>query len=177
MIFKKWFRKRLEKQQPEPEQELKVFVIDTNMLLNGKADYLARLSEGRRDIMTVIPWAVIDELSGFRRRSFAKKSGFNSDFKNNVRSAWSVVSDQIDAQKWRTIGSGGKTFKEIFQRNGFALGVNDVRILSAVGNLKQKFKAVFLVTRDRRLCETAVELGIQTIDSLTEFSKIAGTGK
>lgn len=175
MIFKKWLRRRASKK--DEQQEPRVFVIDTNMLLNNKSDFIAKVSEGRSDIIIVIPWAVIDELSGFRRRSFSNKSGFSQVFRADVRNAWKIVSEKIDAQKWRTIGSGGKTFKEIFRRNGFALGVNDVRILSAVGNLKEKFPRVFLASRDRMLGDVAKELGISTIRSLEEFSETAGAEK
>lgn len=174
MIFTKWLH-RVSKQKSQ--QEPTIFVVDTNMLLNRKSDFIAKFSEGRQDIVIFIPWAVIDELSGFRRRSFSGRSGFSQVFRADVRNAWKIVSEKIDAQKWRTIGSGGKTFKEIFQRNGFALGVNDVRILSAVGNLREKFPRVFLVSRDRMLCDVAKELGIQTIDSLADLSETAGAEK
>jgi len=175
MIFKKLFGKKTKKQQEQPEP--KVFVIDTNMLLNRKSDFIAKFSEERQDIVIVIPWAVIDELSGFRRRSFSERSGFNRLFKADVRNAWKVVSGKIDAQEWRTIGSGGRAFTDILKRNGFALGVNDVRILSAVGNLKEKFPKVFLVSRDHGLCEVAKELGIQTINSLAGLSETAEAEK
>ena len=175
MIFKKWFGKKPKEQPKQPEP--KVFVIDTNMLLNRKSDFIAKFSEGRRDIIVFIPWAVIDELSGFRRRSFSARSGFSQVFRADVRNTWKIVSDKIDAQQWRTIGSGGRAFTDIFKRNGFALGVNDVRILSAVGNLKEKFPRVFLVSRDQGLCKVAKELGIQTIDSLGDLSETAGAEK
>jgi len=175
MIFKKWLRRKASKK--DEQQEPTIFVVDTNMLLNRKSDFIAKFSEGRQDVVIFIPWAVIDELSGFRRKSFSRRSGFSQVFRADVRNAWKIVSEKIDAQKWRTIGSGGKTFKEIFQRNGFALGVNDVRILSAVGNLREKFPRVFLVSRDRMLCDVAKELGIQTIDSLAGLSETAGAEK
>ena len=175
MIFKKLFGKKTKKQQEQPEP--KVFVIDTNMLLNGKADFFARISANRQDISIRIPWAVNDELSRFRRESFSKSYGHTSPSKHDVRNTWSTYSQKIEDCEWRLVGSRGKEFRELFQQNGFILGYNDVRILCAVGTLMKKFKEVFLVSRDWKLCEVAKELGIQTIRSLKEFSEIAEAEK
>jgi len=161
MVFKKWFEKKPEKQQP------KVFVIDTNVLIYG-IDYLTTIGK-MTAVKIMIPWAVVEEVIGFRRRSFRKNSGLTRKFVQSIRKIWAVLSMKVETGEWRLVGSEGKTFKEIFKKNGFALGVQDVRILAATGILKEQFNEVCLVTRDKKLREVAEELGIPTLASLDDM--------
>ena len=53
MIFKKWLRRKASKK--DEQQEPTIFVVDTNMLLNRKSDFIAKFSEGRQDVVIFIP--------------------------------------------------------------------------------------------------------------------------
>lgn len=159
MFFKKWFLKKKEK---------RIFAIDTNILMYG-IDYLTTLGPDP-DVEIVIPWAVVEEVIGFRRRSFRENSGFSREFTQSIRNIWGVLSQKIETGEWKLVGSEGRSFREIFQKNGFAIGVNDSRILAATGILKeQKEQQVFLVSRDKKLREVAGELGIEVLGSLAEM--------
>lgn len=171
MFFTKWLRRK-KPQVSEPKSVVvvkakKIFVIDTNILMYG-VDYLATLAR-TLDVKIVIPWAVVEEVIGFRRRSFRENSGLSREFIQSIRNIWSVLSQKIETGEWKLAGSEGRDFKEIFQKNGFTLGVEDVRILAATGILREQFEKVFLVTRDRKLREVAEELGIQTLGSLDDM--------
>lgn len=166
-VFTRWLKsKKVQKAQSESKPK-KMFVLDTNILMYG-IDYLATIPAAS-EVEIFIPWAVVEEVIGFRRRSFRDNSGFSRDFIRSIRRVWSVMSAKIENGEWKLVGSEGRSFKEIFQKNGFAIGVNDSRIIAAAGILKERFAAVFLVSRDRTLREIAAELGISVLCSLDEF--------
>ncbi len=186
--------KKQEKQIPQEQEEAKkAFVVDTNVPLHcvrfGAVASLNALPGA------FIPWAVIRELMTSARLAENDESELKNPERRlawrkallaqgwdkekilaresrcpYAKEACSIVQAKINRGEWKTVGTYEET-KMYF--NGFPeelkqwLSRVDLEVLASCYLLAEADCDVVLITRDRRLRETAESFGIQTQEGIS----------